>query len=176
MLLDVSALAKQARPSDADLKQLADSLDKIADHTPYPFIGEHLPEQGLRARFGALCHGPAQPRAVSSRSAPTTGWDSITARKPSLRATKSPARTRPCSSPRIRRSRSPRMEFAGMLRRFTFDPPGDTCRQAKRAVRKARQFDRRRRGGRSVQASRQQDCSTRSATRARSPGMSRSRL
>ena len=46
MLLDVTAPAKQARPSDADLKQLADLLDKIADHTPYPFIGEHLPEQG----------------------------------------------------------------------------------------------------------------------------------
>ena len=40
------AAPKQARPSDADLKQLADSLDKIADHTPYPFIGEHLPEKG----------------------------------------------------------------------------------------------------------------------------------
>ena len=46
MLLDVSAPAKQARPSDADLKQLADLLDKKADHTPYPFIGEHLPEKG----------------------------------------------------------------------------------------------------------------------------------
>src|SRR5579864_5551073 len=46
MLLDVSAPAKQARPSDADLKQLAAVLDKKADHTPYPFIGEHLPEKG----------------------------------------------------------------------------------------------------------------------------------
>ncbi len=46
MLLDVSVPAKQARPSDGDLKQLADFLDKKADHTPYPFIGEHLPEKG----------------------------------------------------------------------------------------------------------------------------------
>src|SRR6202790_4975154 len=46
MLLDVSVPAKQARPSDSDLKQLADLLDKKADHTPYPFIGKHLPEKG----------------------------------------------------------------------------------------------------------------------------------
>ena len=46
MLLDVTVPAKQPRPPDADLKQLADLLDKKADHTPYPFIGEHLPEQG----------------------------------------------------------------------------------------------------------------------------------
>src|ERR1017187_7041157 len=36
MLLDVSVPEKQARPSDADLKQLAVLLDKKADHTPYP--------------------------------------------------------------------------------------------------------------------------------------------
>src|SRR5579864_8721057 len=46
MLLDVTAQERQARPSDADLKKLADLLDKKADHTPYPFIGEHLPEKG----------------------------------------------------------------------------------------------------------------------------------
>src|ERR1700688_3371929 len=46
MLLDVSASAKQARPGNADLRQLADLLDKKADHTPYPIIGEHLPEKG----------------------------------------------------------------------------------------------------------------------------------
>src|SRR5216683_272761 len=46
MVLDISVPAKQARPSDADLKQLAELLDKKADHTPYPFIGEHLPEKG----------------------------------------------------------------------------------------------------------------------------------
>ena len=46
MLLDVTVPAKQARPADAELKQLADTLDKRADHTPYPFIGDHLPEKG----------------------------------------------------------------------------------------------------------------------------------
>jgi len=45
LLLDVTS--KPARPSNADLKQLVTSLDKIADHTPFPSIGEHLPEQGL---------------------------------------------------------------------------------------------------------------------------------
>src|ERR1700722_3735681 len=45
MLLDVTVPAKQARPANADLKQLADQLDKKADHTPYPSISEHLPEK-----------------------------------------------------------------------------------------------------------------------------------
>src|SRR6266699_1946995 len=44
LLLDV--VAKSPRPSDADLKQLVASLDKVADHSPFPSIGEHLPEQG----------------------------------------------------------------------------------------------------------------------------------
>src|SRR4030081_2833378 len=44
-LLDVAA--KPARPSNADLKQLVRSLDKIADRTPFPLIGNYLPEQGL---------------------------------------------------------------------------------------------------------------------------------
>src|SRR5713101_624099 len=44
LLVDISG--KGARPPDADLKQLASTLNRAADHSPFPTIGEHLPDQG----------------------------------------------------------------------------------------------------------------------------------
>src|SRR6202023_783769 len=59
-LLDVTG--KPVRPSNADLKQIVTSLDKIADHTPFPSIGEHLPEQG---RLRGSEHYVLGPRALA---------------------------------------------------------------------------------------------------------------
>src|SRR5260221_836920 len=56
LLIDVEA--KPARPSNTDLKQLVTSLDKIADHTPFPSIADHLPEQGLVRRSEQYVLGP----------------------------------------------------------------------------------------------------------------------
>ncbi len=60
-LLEVSS--PQARPVDADLKQLATALARRADTRPYPRIGDFLPQQGL-------VHGSEQyvlgPKAMAS--------------------------------------------------------------------------------------------------------------
>jgi hypothetical protein len=126
MLLDVSVLAKQARPSDADLKQLIDLLDKRADHTPYPFIGEHLPEKGrvknsVRYVIGPLSLAHFVPLGTDDwmgydHSAETIlahyqvgGNDEV------LLVTSYPTQQVAAA------------EFAGILRRFTFDPPGDVA-------------------------------------------------
>jgi hypothetical protein len=60
MLLDVSAAAKQARPSDADLKQLADLLDKKSGPLPLSIHWRASSGKGARAGLGALRDRPAQ--------------------------------------------------------------------------------------------------------------------
>jgi hypothetical protein len=120
-LLDVTA--KPARPSNADLKQLVTSLDKIADHTPFPSIGEHLPEQG---RVRSSEHYVLGPRALA-QFVPlgTDDWvgfnysaETILAR---YRLAGKDATLLIASYPTQQIAAD---KFAGMLRRFTFDPPG----------------------------------------------------
>ena len=122
MLLDVSAPAKQARPSDADLKQLADLLDRKADHTPYPFIGDHLPEKGRvrdseRYVIGPLSLAHFIPLGTDDwmgfdHSAETILADYKVADKDeTLLITSYPTQQIAAD------------KFAGMLRRFVFDPP-----------------------------------------------------
>ena len=123
MLLDISATPKQARPSDADLKQLADELDKKADHTPYPYVGGHLPDQGRvrgseRYAIGPLTLARFVPLGTDDWIGFDHGAEAITARyhvagrDETLLITSYPTQQIAAD------------KFAGMLRRFTFDPPG----------------------------------------------------
>jgi hypothetical protein len=124
MLLDVSVPAKLARPSDADLKQLADLLDKRADHTPYPFIGEHLPEKGRVKNSVRYVIGPLSlAHFVPLGTDDWMGYDhsaetilahyQVAGKDEVLLVTSYPTQQVAAA------------EFAGILRRFTFDPPGD---------------------------------------------------
>jgi hypothetical protein len=122
MLLDVSSPAKQARPADADLKQLADALDKKADHTPYPFIGEHLPEKGRVKNSERYVIGPLSlAHFVPLGTDDWMGYDhsaesilahyTVSGKDETLVITSYPTQQVAAA------------EFAGILRRFTFDPP-----------------------------------------------------
>jgi len=124
MLLDVSVPAKQARPSDADLKLLADILDKKADHTPYPFIGEHLPEKGRVRNSERYVIGPlGLAHFVPLGTDDWMGYDysaetilahyNVGGKDETLIVTSYPTQQVAAK------------KFAGILRRFTFDPPGD---------------------------------------------------
>jgi hypothetical protein len=124
LLLDVSASPNQSRPSDADLKQLADSLDKRADHTPYPSIGDHLPEQG---RVPGSEHYLLGPRGLAQYvPLGTDDWvgfdhsaETIVAR---YHASGKDLTLLIASYPTQQIAAA---KFAVMLRRFVFDPPGD---------------------------------------------------
>jgi hypothetical protein len=123
MLLDVSAPAKAARPSDADLKQLAAVLDKKADHTPYPFVGEHLPERGRVRDSERYVIGPLSlAHFVPLGTDDWMGFDhsaetilaiyQVAGKNETLLITSYPTQQVAAA------------KFAGMLRRFVFDPPG----------------------------------------------------
>jgi hypothetical protein len=131
MLVDVTAMqatptkasAKQARPSDGDLQQLARSLNKVADHTPFPSIGQHLPEQG---RVRGSEHYVLGPRTLAQYvPIATNDWmgfdysaETILARyrlgdrDATLLITAYPTQQIAAD------------KFSKMLRRFVFDPPG----------------------------------------------------
>jgi len=123
MLLDVTVPAKQPRPTDADLKQLADTLDKRADHTPYPFIGEHLPVKGRVRNSERYVIGPLSlAHFVPLGTDDWAGFDhsaetilahyQVSGKDETLLITSYPTQ------------QIAAFEFARMLRRFTFDPPG----------------------------------------------------
>lgn len=122
MLLDVSAPGKQSRPADADLKQLATLLDKKADHTPYPFVGEHLPEKGrvrgsVRYVIGPLSLSHFVPLGTDDWMGFDHSAETILAhyqvggKDETLLITSYPTQQVAAA------------EFAGILRRFVFDPP-----------------------------------------------------
>jgi hypothetical protein len=123
-LLDLTAAPTQARPPDADLKQLVDSLNKRADHTPYPSIGEHLPEQG---RVPGSEHYVLGPRGLAQYvPLGTDDWvgfdhsaETIVAR---YRVSGKDETLLVASYPTQQVAAA---RFAAMLRRFVFDPPGD---------------------------------------------------
>lgn len=124
MLLDVSAQAKQTRPPDSDLKQLADLLDKKADHTPYPFIGEHLPEKGRvrdseRYVIGPLSLAHFVPLGTDDWMGFDESAETILAR---YKVAGKDETLLIASYPTQQMAAA---KFAGMLRRFVFDPPGD---------------------------------------------------
>lgn len=124
MMLDVTVPAKQARPSDTDLKQLAGWLDKKADHTPYPFIGEHLPEKGRvegseRYVIGPLSLAHFVPLGTDDWMGFDHSAETILAH---YRVAGKDEVLLIASYPTQQVAAA---KFAGMLRRFVFDPPGD---------------------------------------------------
>jgi len=124
MLLDVSVPAKQPRPSDADLKQLADLLEKKADHTPYPFIGEHLPEKGRVKNSERYVVGPlGLAHFVPLGTDDWMGYDNSAETILAKYLVNGKEETLIVSSYPTQQVAA--AKFAGMLRRFTFDPPGD---------------------------------------------------
>jgi hypothetical protein len=123
MLLDVSAPAKKARPSDADLKHLSDLLDKKADHTPYPYVGGHLPEKGRVRDSERYVIGPLSlAHFVPLGTDDWMGFDhsaetilahyQVAGKDETLLISSYPTQQVAAA------------KFAGMLRRFVFDPPG----------------------------------------------------
>jgi uncharacterized protein DUF6599 len=123
MLMDVSTPPKKSRPPDADLKQLADLLDKKADHTPYPFVGEHLPEQGrvpgsVRYVIGPLGLAHFVPLGTDDWIGFDHSAETILAR---YRVGGKDETLLVSSYPTQQIAAE---KFAGMLRRFVFDPPG----------------------------------------------------
>jgi hypothetical protein len=124
MLLDVSVPAKQARPSDADLKQLADLLDKKADHAPYPFIGEHLPEKGRVRDSERYVIGPLSlAHFVPLGTDDWMGFDHSA--ETILAHYKVAGKDETLLIASYPTQQVAAAKFAGMLRRFVFDPPGD---------------------------------------------------
>jgi hypothetical protein len=120
-LIDV--VGKQSRPSNADLKLLADSLNLIADRTPFPTIGEYLPEQGLLHRSEHYILGPhALAQYVPLGTDDWIGFDysaeAIVAR---YRLAGKDASLLVVSYPTPQIAAD---KFGTMLRRFIFDPPG----------------------------------------------------
>jgi hypothetical protein len=123
MLLDVSAASNQARPSDADLKQLADLLDKRADHTPYPFIGEHLPEKGRVRNSERYVIGPLSlAHFVPLGTDDWMGFDNSAETILAHYIVGGKDETLLIASYPTQQVAA--VKFAGMLRRFVFDPPG----------------------------------------------------
>src|ERR1700686_4456160 len=123
MVLDVSAPPKQPRPSDAELKQLSDMLDKKADHTPYPFIGQHLPEKGRVQGSERYVIGPLSlAHFVPLGTDDWMGFDHSA--ETILAHYKVAGKDETLLIASYPTQQIPAAEFAGILRRFVFDPPG----------------------------------------------------
>ena len=124
MLLDITVPAKQTRPADADLKQLADLLDKKADHTAYPFIGEHLPEKDRVRNSERYVIGPLSlAHFVPLGTDDWMGYDNSAESILAHYTVNGKDETLIISSYPTQQVAA--AKFAKMLRRFTFDPPGD---------------------------------------------------
>jgi hypothetical protein len=124
MLLDVSATANQARPSDADLKQLAGMLNKKADHTPYPFVGEHLPQKGRVRDSERYVIGPLSlAHFVPLGTDDWMGFDHSA--ETILAHYKVAGKDETLLIASYPTQQVAAAKFAGILRRFVFDPPGE---------------------------------------------------
>jgi hypothetical protein len=128
LLVDVTA--PRARPSDADLKILAQSLAAQADGSPFPTIGEYLPDQGLAHDTEHYFVGPqALSRVVPLGTDDWAGFaysaEALTARYRMSMSTGTNAHDDALllllSYPTQQIAAK---EFDGMMRRFPIDPPG----------------------------------------------------
>ena len=120
-LLDVTA--KDTRPSDADLKSLASSLENLSDHTPFPTIGAYLPEEGHVHRSEHYVLGPRTlARFVPLGTDDWIGFDhSAEVITSTYHVAGNDATLLIASYPNQQIAAD---KFDSMLRRFTFDPPG----------------------------------------------------
>jgi hypothetical protein len=121
LVVDVSS--PRARPSDADLKSLAQKLTAQADTTPFPTIGESLPAAGLVHRSEHYFVGPqALSRVVPLGTDDWAGFDfSAEALAARYRLNDKDAVLLLISYPTQQIAAK---EFDGMMRRFPIDPPG----------------------------------------------------
>ena len=123
MLLDITVPANQSRPPDADLKQLSATLNKVADHTPYPTIGEHLPEKG---RLPDSVHYVLGPLSLS-QFVPigTDDWIGFDHSAETILAKyRVEGKDETLLIASYPTQQIAAMKFDAMLRRFVFDPPG----------------------------------------------------
>ncbi len=124
MLLDISVPAGQGRPADGDIKQLADLLDKSADHTPYPSIGDHLPNPGRIPKSERYFIGPRSlSQFVPIGTDDWVGFDHSAETIVARYHMAGQDETLLIASYPTQQIAA--LKFDGMLRRFTFDPPGD---------------------------------------------------
>jgi len=121
LLLDISG--KGARPPDADLKQLASALNRTADHSPFPTIGEHLPDQGRVRRSEHYFLGPrGLAQFLPLGTDDWVGFDhSAEVIVSRYHIADKDATLLIASYPTQQVAAD---KFARMLRRFLFDPPG----------------------------------------------------
>jgi len=122
LLIDVTVA--RARPSDADLKNLAQYLAPQADTTPFPTIAQYLPAQNLVDGSEHYFVGPqALARVLPMGTDDWVGFaysaEALTARY--RLAEKQDALLLLVSYPTQQIAAK---EFDGMMRRFPIDPPG----------------------------------------------------
>lgn len=125
MLVDVSAGPKQSRPTDADLEQLARQLAKVADRAPYPTIAEQLPAEG---RVRGTVHYVLGPRSLAQYvPLGTEDWMGFDHSAEAIlgQYQVSPGKDEILIVTSYPTQQIAAAEFAAMLRRFQFDPPGD---------------------------------------------------
>jgi hypothetical protein len=120
-LLDVTG--NPGRPSDAELKQLTGPIDKIADKTAFPTVGEYLPEDGRIRRSEHYVLGPRGlakyvPLGTDDWIGFSQTGEAIIARY-HVNGHDENVLIASYLTQQIAAER-----FQVMLRRFTFDPPG----------------------------------------------------
>jgi hypothetical protein len=125
--LVVDVASPRARPSDADLALLAQSLAAQADTTPFPTIGESLPAAGLVHRSEHYFVGPqALSRVVPLGTDDWAGFDfsaeALAARYHMTGSAGSNDATLLLISYPTQQIAA--QQFDGMMRRFPIDPPG----------------------------------------------------
>lgn len=120
-LLDVTGMP--TRPPDADLKQLTDTLKKVADDTAFPSIGEYLPEEGRVRRSEHYVLGP---RGLAQYvPLGTDDWIGFNKTGEVIVAQyKIDGHDENLLIASYLTQQIAAEEFQAMLRRFTFDPPG----------------------------------------------------
>ncbi|MGB6545975.1 MAG: DUF6599 family protein [Candidatus Acidiferrales bacterium] len=122
LLIDVTS--PRARPTDADLKALAQALTPQADTSPYPTIGESLPATGLVHRSEHYFVGPqALSRVVPLGTDDWAGFD-YSAEALSARYHMNGNNDAVLLLISYPTQQIAGKELDGMMRRFPIDPPG----------------------------------------------------
>jgi hypothetical protein len=140
LLIDVTA--PRARPSDADLKMLAQNLVAQADGSPFPILGQFLPDDGLVRRSEHYFVGPqALARVVPLGTDDWVGFgysaEALTARYHLGGASVASAANRAGGANGVGGAQDATLllvsyptqqiaaqQFDAMMRRFPIDPPG----------------------------------------------------
>lgn len=121
LLVDITG--PKARPSDADLKSLAQTLAAQADDSPFPTIAQYLPSSGLDSRSEHYFVGPyALARVLPLGADDWAGFGySAEALTATYRLKEKDSTLLLISYPTQQIAAK---EFDGIMRRFPIDPPG----------------------------------------------------